>query len=216
MASQRDVVRALLDRHGRTYAEDLGLDLTKGTPSPLFRWLTASILLSARIGATQAMRAAKALADAGWTTPAKMAGATWDQRVRVLNANGYARYDESTSRMLGETSAFVRDTYGGDLRRLRDAAERDPASERRLLKELKGLGDVGVDIFFREMQVAWDELYPFAGERAHRTARELGLPADDAGLAKLVDRKDFPRLAAALIRAGLAKDVDGVRAAAFG
>ena len=157
------------------------------------------------------MRAAKALAAAGWTTADKMAAATWQQRVDVLNTHGYARYDESTSRMLGETSAFLVETYQGDLRRLRAAAERDPAEERKLLKACKGLGDVGVDIFFREVQVAWDELFPFAGDRALGTARELGLPDDPARLAKLVERNDFPRLAAALIRSGLAKDTDEIK-----
>lgn len=216
MASQAAIVRALLERHGRTYAEELNLDLGKNTPSVLFRWLTASILLSARIGAAQAMRAAKALADAGWTSAEKMAGATWQQRVDVLNAHGYARYDESTSRMLGDTATMLQETYGGDLRRLRDATERDPARERKLLKECKGLGDVGVDIFFREVQVAWDELFPFTGDRALRVADQLGLPDDPLQLSKLVARDQFPRLAAALIRSGLAKDADEIRKAAGG
>jgi hypothetical protein len=69
------------------------------------------------------------------------------------------------------------------------------------LKEVKGLGDVGVDIFFREAQAAWEELYPFADKRALQTARNLGLPDDADKLAERVDRKDFPRLVAALVRA---------------
>ncbi|MDX1541530.1 MAG: hypothetical protein R3349_09020 [Geminicoccaceae bacterium] len=216
MASERAVVRALLERHGRTYADELGFDLARNTPSVLFRWLTASILLSARISADQAVRATRALADAGWTTASKMAGATWEQRVRVLNQHGYARYDERTSRMLGETAAMLQETYKGDLRRLRGAAGKDPDEERRLPKACKGLGDVGVDIFFREVQVAWDELFPFAGERALQTAAEVGLPDDTERLANLVDRRDFPRLTAALIRSGLARDAAEISAAAKG
>jgi hypothetical protein len=42
----------------------------------------------------------------------------------------------------------------GDLRRLRAEAGQDPRQERRLLKAVKGLGEVGVDILFREAQVA--------------------------------------------------------------
>jgi hypothetical protein len=30
------------------------------------------------------------------------------------------------------------------------------------------MGDVGVDIFFREIQLAWDELDPFRDEKARR------------------------------------------------
>src|SRR5262245_21970649 len=101
MPSRQDTLRTLLRDHGRTYADELGIRLAAGGPSALFRWLIAANLFSARIGAGQAMRAAKALSEAGWTTPEKMRASTWEERVRVLNHNGYARYDESTSRMLG-------------------------------------------------------------------------------------------------------------------
>jgi hypothetical protein len=65
------------------------------------------------------------------------------------------------------------------------------------------------------IQAAWDELYPFADDRALDVAQRLGL-GDDAGtLAKAVSKKDYPRLVAALIRAGLAGDdeVDRLRTA---
>jgi hypothetical protein len=106
--------------------------------------------------------------------------------------------------------------YGGDLRRLRAAAERDPGRERALLKECKGIGEVGADIFCREAQVAWDELFPFADRRALEAAERLGLEADAAKLAKRVSRKDYPRLLAALVRTALAKDYDEVLRAARG
>lgn len=173
-------MEALLERHGRTFAQELRIDVAKGTPSPLFRLLVMSILLSARIGHNLATDAARALSEQGWTTARKLGEATWEQRVRVLNHAGYARYDESTSRMLGDTCVLLLDRYGGDLRRLRDETERDPKRERALLKELKGLGDVGVDVFFREAQVAWEELRPFADRRSHEAAQRLGSAATRA------------------------------------
>jgi hypothetical protein len=214
--SKRQIVEALLERHGRTFAEELRIDVARGTPSPLFRLLVASILLSARIGHRIAVDAARALAAEGWTTPEKLGGASWAERVRVLNRSGYARYDESTSRMLGDTCALALERYRGDLRRLREQAERDPRRERALLKEFKGLGDVGTDIFFREAQVAWDELHPFADRRTLQAARRLGLDADARELDRLVrgDAREFARLAAALIRVGLERDYDAVRALA--
>jgi hypothetical protein len=145
---------------------------------------------------------------------AKMAAASWEQRTRTLNQAGYARYDGSTSRMLGDTARMLVDRYQGHLRKLREAAGRDPQRERALLKECKGLGDVGADIFCREAQIPWDELFPFADRRARQVAGRLGLEDDPAALAKRVPRKDYPRLLAALVRAGLAKDLDGVLAAA--
>ena len=212
--SKDRIVAALLERHGRTYAHELGIDLERDTSSVLFRWLCASLLLSARISADLAMEAAGALAKQGWTTAAKMAEATWEQRTRTLNQAGYARYDESTSRMLGDTADMLLDKYQDDLRKLRAAAERDPARERALLKDCKGIGDVGADIFCREAQIVWDELFPFADRRALETARRLGLEDDAGRLARRVPRNDYARLLAALVRTGLAKDVDGVLEAA--
>jgi hypothetical protein len=160
------------------------------------------------------MQAARALADQGWTSAQKMAEATWEQRTRTLNQAGYARYDESTSRMLGDTAKMLLEKYQGDLRRLRDAAGRDPARERALLKECKGIGEVGADIFCREAQITWDELFPFADRRALEAAGRLGLEDDAEKLAKRVSRKDYPRLLAALVRTRLAKDFDEVLEAA--
>ena len=63
-----------------------------------------------------------------------------------------ARYDERTSTMLGETSALLLDRSRGDLRRLREEASQQPATELKLIKECKAIGDVGADIYFRELQ----------------------------------------------------------------
>jgi hypothetical protein len=140
-----------------------------------------------------------------------MNDSTWRQRTDTLNRNGYARYDESTSRYLADTSAMLLEKYGGDLRKLREAARRDPACERELLKECKGIGDVGVDIFFREVQTAWEELFPFIDRTAVEGARQLGLPTEAGKLAKLVGRDDFPALVAALARVKLEKRYESVK-----
>jgi hypothetical protein len=84
------------------------------------------------------------------------------------------------------------------------------------LKEFKGIGDVGTDIFCREVQTVWDELFPFADKKALAAAQRLGLGDDAGALAKLVSRHDFPRLLAALIRTGLSKDYESVLGRAAG
>lgn len=208
------IVEALLERHRQTYAQELGIDVAKGTPSALFRLLVASILFSARIGAGQAVKAARALTDEGWTTADKLADTSWRERVRVLNRHGYARYDERTAAMLGDACELLLDRYRGDLRRLRAEAGQDPKEERRLLKEVKGLGEVGVDIFFREAQVAWAELFPFVDRRVGQAARRLGLDPDPRALAGDRNPEAFARLVAALVRTGLAGDHDAVLEAA--
>jgi hypothetical protein len=204
--SHEQLVAALLEVHGRTFSSELGIRLESNTPSLLFRWLCASLLFSARISSKIAIKAARALADNGWTTPEKMAEATWAERTRVLNKSGYARYDEKTSRMLGDTSELLLNRFGGDLRNLREEADRNPEQERKLLMEFKGIGEVGADIFFREVQIAWTEISPFADKAALKSARNFGLPDDAKSLAKLVPTKEFPSLLAALVRSLLAGD----------
>jgi endonuclease III len=209
--TKKGIVAALLRRHGRTFAEELGIKVEKGTPSPLSELLCASLLFSARIDASIASQAMANLRKRGWRTADKLAGSRWEERVEALNDAGYTRYQERTATMLGETAGALVEKYGGDLRRLRDAAERDPERERRLLKEFKGVADVGVDIFFREVQVAWDEVAPFADRRALDAARRLNLGKSAQGLTGLVEDDEFPRLVAALVRTELADDYDGVR-----
>jgi hypothetical protein len=116
--------------------------------------------------------------------------------------------------MLGEMAEAALERWRGDLRRLREEANRDPKRERNLLKQFKGMGDVGVDIFFREAQAGWDELRPFADRRALDAARRLSLGRDAKALARLADGRDFDRLVAALVRTELSDDYDEIRAAA--
>ncbi|HVV24031.1 MAG TPA: endonuclease [Pseudonocardiaceae bacterium] len=188
----------LLDRYGRTYADEAGITL-RDKPAPLYQLLVLTTLLSVRIKADIAVAAARELFRAGWRTPDRMAGSTWQQRVDALGRAHYVRYDESTSTALGEGAQRVLDEYGGDLRRMRGDA---PA----LRKELTGfrrIGETGAHIFCREVQVVWPELRPYFDDRALGVAGDLGLPTDPKRLADHVRPDDVPRLAAALIRYGL-------------
>lgn len=215
-ADRKKVAQEVLAAHGTTYAEEIGVRLAD-TPSPLFQWLCAAILFSAPIGAGQAVKGARALRKAGLTTPKKMAEATWDQRRKPLTESGYARYDEKTATMLGDTARLILDEWKGDLRRLHEACGGDRGAMRAQLKRVKGLGDVGVDIFFREVQAVWPDLAPFADGKALKAARALGLLSRDdaAALRDLVPEKDFPRFVAGLVRVDLAHDADEVRGRAL-
>jgi hypothetical protein len=91
-AAQTRIAAALLDRHGRTYCEELEIAIGRNTPSALFRWLCAAMLFSARISAELARRAASALTEMGWTSPQRMLEAGWAERARVLKPEGRAEF----------------------------------------------------------------------------------------------------------------------------
>ncbi|MEU3059388.1 hypothetical protein AB0P12_26805 [Streptomyces subrutilus] len=74
------------------------------------------------------------------------------------------------------------------------------AAVRELLEEhgRTRAGEAGI-----RMELSAAGLRPAFDERALHTAAELGLPKTPGGLARLVDAEDLPKLAAALVRAGL-------------
>lgn len=132
------IVQVLLDRFGRTSAEQAGIRLAD-RPSPLYQLLVLATLLSARISGDIAVAAAKELFAAGYRTPQRMRQATWQDRVDALGWGGYRRYDERTSTMLGEAAVQLLDRWSGDLRKLRDDAGGEPKRIRALLTEFKGM-----------------------------------------------------------------------------
>lgn len=203
---QKRVVKELLKRHGESYAEEACIQF-KDTPASLFQLLVMSILFSARIRADKAMQAVKAIFERGWDSAKKMDRSSWDQRTELLNANGYARYDESTARMLGQSTHLLNTRYDGDLRNLRKVADHELKTEMELLQEFKGVGEVGAKIFLREVQAVWPEVYPFVDDRASKSAESLGLPKSAETLSELAGGpKTMTRLVAALVRVDLAGD----------
>lgn len=198
--SARQTSVCLLRAHGRTFAEELGLDLKGDAPSAWFRLLCFALLCSTRIGTSIALNAARRLSAAGWRDARSMARSTWEQRVAVLDEAGYVRYDFRTATRLGHLAQKVLEDYAGDLRRLREAASHDPTRERQLLERFVGIGPVGAAVFLREAQTAWPELRPYVDERTRETAVRLGLPSDPNRLAALVRTRDLSRLTAALVR----------------
>jgi hypothetical protein len=193
------VVKKLMREAGQTYAEEAGIPL-KDQPAALFKLLVLANLMSTRITAEIALAAARELFEAGGGTPRGMSRLTWQDRVDALGRGHYVRYDESTATRLGDMAELVQDKYQGDLRKLPIKAERDVDRAADLLKEFKGIGPTGVDIFCREAQSVWPWLRPYFDAQARKGAGRLGLPTDPKQLADQVPEKDLGRFAAALVR----------------
>jgi endonuclease III len=197
---QQRLAQVLLDRYGRTYAEQAGIRLAN-RPAPLYQLLVLSTLLSARISGDIAVAATRELFAAGYQTPESMSAASWQNRVDALGRGHYRRYDERTSAMLGEGAALVTSRWRGDLRKLRNEAQGEASTATRLLTEFPGIGPAGADIFLREVQGVWPEFAPHLDLKVLDGARKIELPDNAAKLADLAKSPDqLPRLAAALVR----------------
>ena len=201
---EESIVRELLTRHGRLYAEDAGIRLAD-RPGPLYQLLVLATLLSAPIPAETAVAAARELFAAGYRSPKAMSEASWQDRVDALGRGHYRRYDERTATMLGDGADLLISKWHGDLRKLRDEAG-DVGGIASRLTEFPGMGPAGASIFLREVQEIWPVVAPYADAKVTSGARRVGLPADRGTLTGLLEASGQPaRLAAALVRVSLSQ-----------
>ncbi|MEE6138283.1 endonuclease [Mycobacterium sp. 050128] len=201
----KQLVRRVLEAGGSTYADEAGIRISD-KPMPLFQLLVLCMLASKPIDAAIAMRGARELFKAGLRTPKAVLAADRQKMIDAFGRAHYVRYDESSATRLTEMAQRVNDEYFGDLREIAQRSHHDAAQARRMLKEFKGIGDTGADIYLREVQDVWPWVRPYFDDRATGTAKTLGLPAEPAELGALAPRANA-RLAAALVRASLDKDL---------
>jgi len=203
--TSEQIVRELLDRHGRLYAEDAGIRLAD-RPGPLYQLLVLATLLSAPIPADTAVAAARELFAAGYRSAKAMSQASWQDRVDALGRGHYRRYDERTATMLGDAADLMSSKYHGDLRRLRDESGSDVREIASRLTEFPGVGPVGASIFLREVQDVWPAVAPYVDAKVSSGARRVRLSGDRESLATLLAASGQPaRLAAALVRVSLSQ-----------
>jgi endonuclease III len=199
------IVKELLDRYGRTYADEASIRLTD-RPGPLYRLLVLATLLSARISADIAIAAARELSAAGYRSARAMSEAGWQDRVDALDRGHYQRYDERAATMLGDGADLLSSKWRGDLRRLREQAGGDAARITLLLTEFPGVGPTGTSIFLREVQDVWPTVAPYVDATMTRGAHRVGLPGSREALARLLSGSGQPaQLAAALVRVSLSQ-----------
>ncbi|KAI9796131.1 MAG: hypothetical protein M1833_006469 [Piccolia ochrophora] len=194
-------LQTLLSKYGALPLQDISLpNPTSPTPDTILALVLHAMLTSARISHELAYKSVRCLIDAGYHDLDTLSKSSWQERTEVLTEGGYTRYREKTATGLGELAEFVRDKYDSDLNNLLRAAKSTPSQTRTLLKEIKGLGDVGLDIFQDTAQGVWPALAPFIDPRSRKTAEAIGLGGDVQSLWKEVgeDAESMCRLAGAL------------------
>jgi endonuclease III len=201
MDEPKQVVQRLLKVAGTTYAAEAGVRISD-KPMPLFQLLVLCMLASKPIDAAIAMRAGHELFSDGLRTPKAVLDADRRTMIGAFGRAHYVRYDESSATRLTEIAQRTLDEYSGDLREIARRSDDDIDTAKRMLKQFKGIGDTGADIYLREVQDVWTWVRPYFDERAARAAKSLGLPTDPTKLGALAPRANA-RLAAALVRASL-------------
>ncbi|KAL0263049.1 hypothetical protein SLS55_002024 [Diplodia seriata] len=186
------------------------------TSTTILALLFHALLSSTRISHDIAAHAVRLLVGAGYADLPTLRASTWQRRTELLTDAGYTHYREKTATALGDMAALVDERYGGDASGLLRLDDDDdlPATEvqkmlRRRLKEVKGLGDVGADIFIAGVQGVWPRAAPFLDRRSAKTAEEVGLGGGVEALFEGVGRDagKMARLNAALTTVRLEKRV---------
>ena len=207
---------ALVDSQGGRFSRELGIDLSFGDSQEIFKWFLAAILFGARISETLAVRTYRDFIREELTTPQQILARGWDGLVAILDHGGYVRYDFKTATKLLEVTGTLVERYGGDLNVLHQTAENPADLERRIRSLGKGIGEVTVNIFLREMRGIWNKADPLPSELVLAAAKDSGfIPRDVTDkrtamhlLMSLWQREakspeDFPDFEAALLRLGL-------------
>jgi hypothetical protein len=158
-----------------SYSQELDLDLSRAADR--FKWFLASVLFAKRISAQTAKETYFYFEQEELTSADAILEAGWDRLVEVLDAGGYTRYDFSTATYLLGIAKTLKKKYGS-LERLYTEST-NPSDLERRLKEFKGVGPVGVNIFLRELRGVWDKAKPKPSPLAVATAKRIGLSSED-------------------------------------
>jgi hypothetical protein len=194
--------RGLVERLGGRFSLEMGIDVDR-SDHEVDRWFLAATLFGTRISWPIVERTFAVLSDAGVRTIGDAGDRSRQELIELLDAGGYARYDERTATRLRRLAEVVAERHG---RPSALKAERDPRALEAILDDLPGWGPTTVRLFLRELRGTWPGADPPLDERAAQAALELGLPVRDvATLRRLAARAelDVRDLETALVRARL-------------
>ena len=190
-------MRDFVKGYGKKYSKMLGIDL-KNKP---FKWFLASMLFGARITEKIAVNTYREFDSKKIVTPKKIVEAGWDRLVKILDKGGYVRYDFKTADKLLEVSENLIKNYG-DLNNLHKKAINSKDLEDKLKKLGKGVGDITVGIFLREMKDVWEKARPEPRGLVLLAAKNLGIKDLEKYWKKNLSDFEFSEFETALMRLG--------------
>ena len=212
----KESVKAVIRQYPGRFSVELGIDLASGRGPEVFKWFLASVLFGARISGTIVNKTLRAFLSRGVVSPRIVLETGWDGLVEILDQGGYVRYDFKTATKLLDLSRALTENYRADLAALHRAASSPDDLGQRLKSLAKGIGDVTVNIFLREMRGVWEKADPLPSDLAVSAAKELGfVPGAMKDGRKILGlliktwqragmkKQDFPDFEAALVRAGI-------------
>jgi endonuclease III len=191
-------LKRFIAKYGQPYSRMLGIDLNSRKNREVVKWFLAAILYSKPIRESSATRTFQCFEKYGVTTANRIVDAGWDRLVSILDEGGYTRYDFSTADKLLEVFRNLREQYGGNLNRLYEKSRGAEEVEANLKGLGKGIGDITVSIFLRDMRRIWRKVDPSPTPLVIMAMKSLGIK----NLKQYARKKriDLVRLETALLR----------------
>ncbi len=215
MASTESVQALIRQQQGRFSAE-LGIDLSAKRSREIFKWFLASVLFGARISDTIVKKTFGEFASQEVVSPKAILDTGWDGLVTILDEGGYVRYDFKTATKLLDMCKALTENYHADLTNLHSSAVDPRDLEQRLKSLAKGIGDMTVNIFLREMRGVWKKADSLPSDLVVMAAKDRGIiPKSVMDKRKVLEllmdawenagmrAMGFPDFEAALVREGI-------------
>jgi hypothetical protein len=208
-------IQALLKNLGGKYSEVLGIRLNNADSEEIFKWFLASILFGARVSEKIAVNTYEEFEKKKVLSPDAILKTGWAGLVQILDSGGYVRYDFKTATKLLKVMQDLKKRYDGNLNQLHKDSK-DPRELERNLKSLgKGIGEITVNIFLRELRGIWKKADPNPSDLVILASKKSGLVSSkESSKEKIlkelktlwqrskIEGKDFADFEAALLRLG--------------
>ncbi|MDI6805255.1 MAG: hypothetical protein QMD20_01165 [Candidatus Bathyarchaeia archaeon] len=172
---RKESLKTLVENFGKRYSETLDINLASGKDEEIFKWFLASILFGAPITETSVIKTYKCFQKYNVLTPQRILQTGWDGLVRIMDEGGYTRYDFKTADKLLEVMQNLTQKYNGSLTLLYNQASNMQVLKNRLKDLGKGIGEVTVNIFLRELRNIWDKAKPEPTSLVLLAAKNLGI-----------------------------------------
>ena len=181
----------LIRELGQKYSELLGINLMSKDDEEIFKWFLASVLFGAPLTETSVINTYRCFERHDVLTPEKILKTGWQGLVDMLDEGGYTRYDFKTSDKLLEVMKNLLTQYEGSLNRLHKRST-DPEDLEKSIKNLgKGIGNVTVSIFLRELRNVWKKADPKPTPLVILAGKNLGIIEEEKPEKALEELKRF-------------------------
>lgn len=208
-----ELTKLLINNFGQKYSKILGIDVESRDEDEVFKWFLASILFGAPITETAVIKTYKCFENWKALTPKTILEIGWEGLVKILDEGSYTRYDFKTADKLLEVMDNLVTKYQESLNFLHEQAADSSDLEKRLKELGKGIGNVTIGIFLRELRGIWEKAHPNPTPLVTLAARNLGIAKKDNPQEVLqelekfwteneVNEEDFVNFETALLRIG--------------